>query len=253
MALTTIVITMIHLMTACDHDTECQIECQTECNIEAPALLFLAQADPSWQHDIVPLEGLLQRVAQARPDVLLLCALKLATRDCLELLIALSMFSPGVKLLVGYQGEPPDALPLVQNGASGCVDLSISPALLARAVRCVLSGESWFSRAQLLLALQRQARPVAKRRGRSAALQMEAQEADFLTRREREVLALIGQGLSNKEIARRLAISAATVKTHLHHVYTKLQRSGRYKAYLAKPADQGPLRLALQDEATPWA
>jgi ATP/maltotriose-dependent transcriptional regulator MalT len=42
--------------------------------------------------------------------------------------------------------------------------------------------------------------------------------------------------MSNKEIGRRLAISDQTVKTHLHHVYVKLERSGRYKAFLSHPA-----------------
>jgi DNA-binding NarL/FixJ family response regulator len=56
-----------------------------------------------------------------------------------------------------------------------------------------------------------------------------------LTQREEEILRLIGTGLTNKEIARRLAISDKTVKTHLHHVYVKLHRSGRYKAFLSRP------------------
>ena len=42
--------------------------------------------------------------------------------------------------------------------------------------------------------------------------------------------------MSNKEIGRALQISDQTVKTHLHHVYVKLQRSGRYKAFAATPA-----------------
>jgi DNA-binding NarL/FixJ family response regulator len=48
-----------------------------------------------------------------------------------------------------------------------------------------------------------------------------------LTPREEEVLRLVGAGLSNKDIARRLTISDKTVKTHLHHVYVKLRLSGR--------------------------
>ena len=60
-------------------------------------------------------------------------------------------------------------------------------------------------------------------------------EARSLTHREEEILQLIGHGLSNKEIGRRLEISDQTVKTHLHRVYSKLHKSGRYKAYLAQP------------------
>jgi len=51
-----------------------------------------------------------------------------------------------------------------------------------------------------------------------------------LTRREGEVLQLIGQGLSNKEIARNLSLSLATVKHHVHHVLQKLKLPRRAQA-----------------------
>lgn len=57
---------------------------------------------------------------------------------------------------------------------------------------------------------------------------LENEEA--LTRREGEVLALIGQGLSNKEIARELGLSLATVKHHVHHVLNKLKLQRRSQA-----------------------
>ena len=51
-----------------------------------------------------------------------------------------------------------------------------------------------------------------------------------LTRRELEVLELLNQGLSNKEIAQALVISPLTVKVHASHIYAKLGVSGRVKA-----------------------
>jgi DNA-binding NarL/FixJ family response regulator len=53
---------------------------------------------------------------------------------------------------------------------------------------------------------------------------------EALTRREEEVLRLIGGGLSNKEIARELNLSVATVKQHVHHVLSKLHLPGRVQA-----------------------
>lgn len=57
-----------------------------------------------------------------------------------------------------------------------------------------------------------------------------AQEDEALTRREEEVLRLIGGGLSNKEIARELNLSVATVKQHVHHVLAKLHLHDRVQA-----------------------
>ena len=51
-----------------------------------------------------------------------------------------------------------------------------------------------------------------------------------LTKRECEVLELLGEGMCNKEIARQLDISVATVKNHLHHIFGKLQVNGRVQA-----------------------
>jgi LuxR family maltose regulon positive regulatory protein len=59
------------------------------------------------------------------------------------------------------------------------------------------------------------------------------QDDSQLTEREREILELTGKGLSNKEIARHLNISHNTVKTHLHRVYVKVEKSGRIKAFHA--------------------
>lgn len=61
-----------------------------------------------------------------------------------------------------------------------------------------------------------------------------------LTRKEREVLARLAQGLSNREIADALYVTPATVKTHLAHIYTKLGVTGRQEA-LAKAVSLGLL------------
>ncbi len=74
---------------------------------------------------------------------------------------------------------------------------------------------------ELMRALFRMAPPSAKR-GAGAD--------EALTRREEEVLRLIGGGLSNKEIARELSLSVATVKHHVHHILRKLRLSGRAQA-----------------------
>jgi DNA-binding NarL/FixJ family response regulator len=115
----------------------------------------------------------------------------------------------------------------LESGACGCVFKSSPASAFAEAVRTVHRGGSWFSREVLLHALG--AQPAAR-------APVPPAEEGKLTRREHEIMVLIGVGLSNKEIGRRLEISDHTVKTHLHRVYVKLHRSGRYKALLAQPA-----------------
>lgn len=70
---------------------------------------------------------------------------------------------------------------------------------------------------------------------------------DGLTQRESEILALLSEGLSNKEIADRVKISYDTVRAHLRHIYEKLHVRGRTEAvrkYLkpSHPAPAGPER-----------
>jgi ATP/maltotriose-dependent transcriptional regulator MalT len=54
--------------------------------------------------------------------------------------------------------------------------------------------------------------------------------AETLTEREREVLACLGRGLSNEDIAAELVISVGTAKRHIHHIFTKLEVGSRTQA-----------------------
>jgi len=131
----------------------------------------------------------------------------------------------------------------IQHGASGCVPSSCESSLLAKAVRTVHEGETWFDRTDLLQAL----RSEMHRDRVSTSCMLEDQE--LLTAREREILGLIGTAMTNKEIARHLNISDHTVKTHLHHIYVKLARSGRYKAFLSNTATASPPPSAIHKVA----
>jgi ATP/maltotriose-dependent transcriptional regulator MalT len=101
--------------------------------------------------------------------------------------------------------------------------------MMAKAVMAVHAGDPWFGRTALLQALR-------SRVATEPVQEVSAEDQALLTRREREILGLIGSAMSNKEIARILKISDKTVKTHLHHIYVKLHQSGRYKAFLSNVA-----------------
>jgi DNA-binding NarL/FixJ family response regulator len=108
-------------------------------------------------------------------------------------------------------------------GASGFLLKTAPPARLVEAVRTVHSGEELLAPSitrRLIEEYVAHPRPTA-----------DARHAE-LTEREREVLLLLADGHSNAEIARRLVVSDATVKTHVNHVLSKLQIRDRVQAVI---------------------
>jgi DNA-binding NarL/FixJ family response regulator len=112
----------------------------------------------------------------------------------------------------------------LRAGASGFLLKSTQPSELITAIRVVAAGDALLapSVTRRLVAefVRRPPPPGAAVAGRNATL-------DAITVREREVLALIATGMSNAEIAERLAISPATAKTHVGHLLTKLSARDR--------------------------
>lgn len=168
--------------------------------------------------------------AQQRPDVVLLEHLAGDEERSWRILQSLALVNPASRILM-LCDLCSDRLvtSFIANGACGSVTTTGDALVWAKAVLAVHRGESWFARSTVLEALRRQL--AVHHRPPSASTQDER----LLTTREREILSLIGGGMSNKEIGRVLSISDQTVKTHLHHIYVKLNRSGRYKAFAATP------------------
>ena len=116
---------------------------------------------------------------------------------------------------------------MLRAGAAGFVLKGVPAEDLQRAVRAVAEGGAWLDPAVTgrVLAIYRSAPPPT-----FAAGQAGLDALDALTGREREVLALIGRGKTNGEIAAELFVSEGTVKTHINHVFTKLQLRDRAAA-----------------------
>jgi DNA-binding NarL/FixJ family response regulator len=108
----------------------------------------------------------------------------------------------------------------LRAGASGFLIKDTKPAELLRAVRLVAGGDALLSPS----VTRRVVREFAARPNR--ALRPHPR-LDTLTDREREVVALVGEGLSNEEIADRLVISPATARTHVSRAMTKLAARDR--------------------------
>jgi DNA-binding NarL/FixJ family response regulator len=131
----------------------------------------------------------------------------------------------------------------LQAGASGFLLKDTQPADLLSAIRVVAAGEA-------LLAPSVTRKVIAQFADRPAAAKVDDSALRFLTDREREVLTLIGRGLSNSEIAAQLVIGSATMKTHVGRILSKLNARDRaqlvvvaYETGLVTPgSDQAPLR-----------
>jgi DNA-binding NarL/FixJ family response regulator len=102
----------------------------------------------------------------------------------------------------------------LQNGASGFLVKDTEPADVVSAVRVVANGDALIS-PSLTRRLVSEFASRAKRPHHT-------KELDVLTEREREVLALVGEGLNNAEIAERLYMSPQTARTHVSRAMTKL-------------------------------
>jgi DNA-binding NarL/FixJ family response regulator len=152
------------------------------------------------------------------PDVLLL-DLKLPVLDGLGVLARLQAHPVRTRVLVLTSAAGPSGPALaLQAGAAGFLYKDVDPDALVRAIRSVHDGHTVLApEAAGLIS----ARPGSHARGIAA-----------LTSREREVLALLADGRSNREIARSLGVAEKTVKTHVSAVLAKLGVADRTQAAL---------------------
>ena len=114
----------------------------------------------------------------------------------------------------------------LRAGASGFLLKDIEPVELVRAVKVVAAGDS-------LLSPSVTRRLIGEFVNRSGTSVTPSPALDVLTDREREVLALVGGGLSNEEIAAELFISVATARTHVSRAMTKLHARDRAQLVVA--------------------
>ena len=159
----------------------------------------------------------LARVAADPVDVVLM-DLRMPIMGGVEAIGQLRRRAPSVRVLVLTTFDTDrDVLPAIEAGATGYLLKDTPRDELLRAVRAAHRGEAVLSPA------------VA---GRLMG-QVRTQTQDQLSNRELEVLRLVAAGFTNREAAQKLFISEATVKTHLLHVYAKLEVRDRASAVAA--------------------
>lgn len=157
-------------------------------------------------------------VRSSDPDVVLMDLQLDGVMDGVEATRRLLAADPGrrVLILTTYDTDH-DILRAVEAGAAGYLLKDVEPARLADGVRAAARGETVLA-------------PVVAQR---LVSRLAGPTPDQLTPREVEVLQLVADGSSNREVARHLFLSEATVKTHLAHAYDKLGAQNRTAAVAA--------------------
>jgi RNA polymerase sigma factor (sigma-70 family) len=129
----------------------------------------------------------------------------------------------------------------LRSGASGFLVKDTEPAELLRAIRVIAQGDA-------LLSPNVTRRLIAEFASRPKRHEVTAEQLEWLTEREREVMALVAAGLSNREIAEELVISCATAKTHVSRAMRKLHAHDRAQlvvfAYASGLVVPGPAATA---------
>jgi DNA-binding NarL/FixJ family response regulator len=162
--------------------------------------------------------GALRELREKRPQVILL-DLDLGDENGLEWLPRILAETPGARVLIlTALRDPGRDEAALHAGARGFVHKDASAEVVVRAVRAVAAGELWFEPRLL------ESAGAPRRAGTTTPL---PEPFASLTEREREIVRLVGEGLRNEEIARRLGITEKTVRNHLTAVFDKVGVSGR--------------------------
>lgn len=153
----------------------------------------------------------IRKVRELAPDIVLM-DLYMPKRDGLEVTDVLRKEAPQVKVIIlSMQGTRDYVLRIIKAGARGYMLKDAPPDELVRAIESVQVGEAFFSPPVAQIALNQYVTESDK-----------ADPLSKLSEREREVLALIAEGKSNKEIAVHLGIGVRTTETHRERIMRKL-------------------------------
>ena len=176
--------------------------------------MFAGEADFEVVGEVADGSEAVRRARALAPDVILM-DLRMPEMDGVSAIAALAAAGVPARVLVltTYDTDG-DVLSAIEAGATGYMLKDAPAADLFKAVRAAANGKATLSPS------------VATR----VVGQMRAPTQEPISQRELEVLTLIARGLSNRDAAAQLFISTATVKTHLVHIYEKLDVNDRAAA-----------------------
>ncbi len=166
-------------------------------------------------------QGAINKTRILDPNVILM-DLKMPGTDGVEASRVIRREFPEIRIIILTVADDDDMLEVIRAGASGYLLKDVEPDELLKAIHTVYEGRPAFHpivTSRLLGEYNRLSMPVRK-----------DDEISMLTEREKEVLGLIAQGESNKNIAHKLFISEKTVKNHITSIFRKLKVDGRTQA-----------------------
>ncbi|MCU1608553.1 MAG: DNA-binding response regulator [Pseudonocardiales bacterium] len=196
------------------------------------ALLVSAEEDIAIVAEAADGQGALIQAGDQRPDVLLMDVRMpgtdgvKATRAVIEGGLTAQSGQPVRVIILTTYHIDEAVYAALRAGASGFLLKDAAPTEIVAAIRAVAAGEAWLDPTVTRQLIDEFAARPAQHTPTPAQMAQ-------LTPREREVLILLAQGLSNTEVAGQLFISEATVKTHLAHVMAKLSVREKTQAVIA--------------------
>jgi DNA-binding NarL/FixJ family response regulator len=167
----------------------------------------------------------IERVLGLTPDVVLM-DVRMPDLDGIAATGELARVAPAVRVLILTTFEQDDyVFGALRAGASGFLVKRTRPEELIAAVHTIAAGDSLLSPSVTRRVIDRMAQQPTPEFADPAKL-------DELTRREREVLALIARGMSNREIASALFVEESTIRTHVKRILMKLHLRDRVQAVI---------------------
>ncbi len=160
------------------------------------------------------------------PDILLL-DLDLGDENGVEMIGSLAAISGKLRIIVLTALRDPAILhQAIASGAVGLINKQEQPTTLIEAIHRVCNGGTWLD-PSIIAALVREVSGTKKRRDDPESIKIAS-----LSKRELEVVRLVGEGLKSRDIASRLFISEITVRHHLTSIFSKLEVSDRVELML---------------------
>ncbi len=166
---------------------------------------------------------------RTKPDVLLL-DLKMLKGDVVQTLLDVREKSAATKVLIlTAYSEDENILNTAKSGAMGYVLKGIDSPTLLQAIKSVHKGGLWIDKEMPSADAFEE---IARGQLNEVGEETHNDVIDMLTKREKEILRLVSEGLTNEEIGKKIFISEKTVKTHLTNIFDKLKVNNRFKAAL---------------------